>query len=289
MGELEKGRIQTREDVLNCLTEAGFEIARITPKNISIKTDGQNLGLKGAIYEQSFELDRAIEEIQRAKGLGGKERALGGDHQARAELEKAVERRHAEFSKRFGGSKTSHTQRFEKSLSSAVLDNRRDRSIFDIGIGVSSQRGNEPIHGYAGMEAVGRTLQGTKQRDDVGKLHFDRQQHQELYQDRPSIQRSGIRRRSRLPNYQVREKVNDTDREAFERRIRQVSESAKRAYEHIKRTLEHVRERERSLEELARKVFRKIEIKLHKQVLEKQKEAEEKQKRKLSRGRGLGM
>lgn len=23
-GELEKGRIQTREDVLNCLTEAGF-------------------------------------------------------------------------------------------------------------------------------------------------------------------------------------------------------------------------------------------------------------------------
>lgn len=29
-GELEKGRIQTREDVLNCLTEAGFEIARVT-------------------------------------------------------------------------------------------------------------------------------------------------------------------------------------------------------------------------------------------------------------------
>ncbi|MBI0066727.1 relaxase/mobilization nuclease domain-containing protein [Commensalibacter sp. M0134] len=27
-GELEKGRVQTREDVLNCLTEAGFEIAR---------------------------------------------------------------------------------------------------------------------------------------------------------------------------------------------------------------------------------------------------------------------
>lgn len=29
-GEMEKGRVQTREDVLNCLTEAGFEIARVT-------------------------------------------------------------------------------------------------------------------------------------------------------------------------------------------------------------------------------------------------------------------
>jgi len=35
-GELEKGRIQTREDVINCLTEAGFEIARVTPKNINL-------------------------------------------------------------------------------------------------------------------------------------------------------------------------------------------------------------------------------------------------------------
>ena len=79
-GELENGRIQTREDVLNCLTEAGFEIARVTPKNISIKTDGQNLRLKGAIYEQSFELNRAIEEIQRAKGLGSEAKAIGGNH-----------------------------------------------------------------------------------------------------------------------------------------------------------------------------------------------------------------
>ena len=79
-GELEKGRIQTREDVLNCLTEAGFEIARVTTKNISIKTDGQNLRLKGAIYEQSFELNRAIEEIQRAKGLGSEAKAIGSNH-----------------------------------------------------------------------------------------------------------------------------------------------------------------------------------------------------------------
>lgn len=32
-----------------CLAEVGFEIVRIIPKNISIKSDGRNLRLKGAI------------------------------------------------------------------------------------------------------------------------------------------------------------------------------------------------------------------------------------------------
>jgi len=288
-GELEKGRIQTREDVLNCLTEAGFEIARVTPKNISIKTDGQNLRLKGAIYEQSFELNRAIEEIQRAKGLGSEATAIGGNHQARAELEKAVDRRHAEFSRRFGTSKTSHTERLNQTLQGAVLDHRRDRRSADIGVGLSSERSDEPIHGYAGVEAVGSSLQGKQQGADVGELQFGGQDKQDLYSGRSSIQQSSIRRQSRLPNYQAREKLNDTDRETFERRIRQVGEATKRAYEHIKRTIEQVRAGKPTVEELARKVFRRIELKLQKQALEKQKEAEVKQQRKLSRGGGMGL
>lgn len=229
-GELEKGRIQTREDVLNCLTEAGFEIARVTPKNISIKTDGRNLRLKGAIYEQSFELNRAIEEIQRVKGFGS-------NHQAGTELAKAVDRRHAEFSKRFGASKTSHSERLDQALQGAVLDHNRGWSGFDSGVVLSHQRSDKPIYGYAGVEAVGSPLQGKQQGADVGELHNEKQRNVNLHQGRSSIQRSSIRRRSRLPNYQAREKLNDTDREIFEGRIRQVGEATKRAYEHIKRTI----------------------------------------------------
>jgi len=283
-GELEKGRIQTREDVINCLTEAGFEIARVTPKNISIKTDGQNLRLKGAIYEQSFELNRAIEEIQRAKGLGSETAAFGGNHKARAELAKAVERRHAEFSRRFGASKTSHSERLNQALQGAVLDIGRDRRSADSRIDLSNQRSDQPIHGYEGMEAVSSPLQAKQQGDAVGKLHNEQQCNTALYQGRSSIQGSGIRRRSRLPNYQVRKKLNDTDRETFEGRIRQVGEATKRAYEHIKRTIEQVRAGKPTVEELARKVFRRIEVKL-----QKQKEAEAKQQRKLSRDRGFRM
>lgn len=283
-GKLEKGRIQTRQDVLNCLTEAGFEIARVTPKNISIKTDGQNLRLKGAIYEQSFELNRAIEEIQRAKGLGSQAKAIGGNHQARTELAKAVDRRHAEFSKRFGTSKTSHTERLNQALQGAVLDHRRDRRSADIGIDLSNQRSDEPIHGYAGVEAVDSSLQGKQQGVDVGELHNGKQRNANLYQNRSSIQQSSIRRQSRLPNYQAREKLNDTDRETFERRIRQVGEATKRAYERIKQTIEQVRAGKPTVEELARKVFRRIEVKL-----QKQKEEDAKQQRKISKDIGMSL
>jgi len=288
-GELEKGRIQTREDVLNCLTEAGFEIARVTTKNISIKTDGQNLRLKGAIYEQSFELNRAIEEIQRAKGLGSQVTAIGGNHQAGTELAKAVDRRHAEFSKRFGASKTSHSERLDQALQGAVLDHNRGWSGFDSGVVLSHQRSDKPIYGYAGVEAVGSPLQGKQQGADVGELHNEKQRNVNLHQGRSSIQQSSIRRRSRLPNYQAREKLNDTDREIFEGRIRQVGEATKRAYEHIKRTFEQVRAGKPTVEELARKVFRRIGVKLQRQALEKRKEAEAKQQRKLARDRGMGL
>jgi len=167
------------------------------------------------------------------------------------------------------------------------LDHRRDRRSADIGVGLSSERSYKPIHGYAGMEAVGSSLQGKQQGTDVGELQFGGQDKQDLYSGRSSIQQSSIWRQSRLPNYQAREKLNDTDRETFERRIRQVGEATKRAYEHIKRTIEQVRAGKPTVEELARKVFRRIEVKLQKQAIEKQKEAETKQQRKLSRGRGM--
>jgi len=285
-GELVKGRIQTREDVLNYLTEAGFEIARVTPKNISIKTDGQNLRLKGAIYEQSFELNRAIEEIQRAKRLGSKEKAIGGDHTARAELEKAVERRHAEFSKRFGKAKTSHTQRLDQTLQGAVLDSDRGRSSADIGIDISDKGGNASIQRYAGMEAVGRTLQNQQSEYQTIKMRTKQSNRQIVRSNRPQIQRPNLGRK--LQGFNSESGLNDTNREDFERRIRQIIETARRSYERIKQAFEQARERERTIEELARKVFRRIEIKLQKQALEKQKQAEIKPQKKLSRDRGMG-
>jgi hypothetical protein len=47
----ESGNIKSRDDVIKTLEGAGFEIARTTPKSISIKDPdgGQNIRLKGKI------------------------------------------------------------------------------------------------------------------------------------------------------------------------------------------------------------------------------------------------
>ncbi|MBH9970702.1 hypothetical protein H3R31_08780, partial [Commensalibacter sp. M0266] len=56
-----------------------------------------------------------------------------------------------------------------------------------------------------------------------------------------------------------------------------------------KRTVGQVRAGKPTVEELARKVSRCIEVKLQRQALEKRKEAEAKQQRKLARDRGMGL
>lgn len=110
------GAINDRSDVLRALEGAGFEIARVTPKNISIKTDGQNLRLKGAFYEQSFRRGETIrEEIERASSDYQRER--GERYKtARERLNQAITRREREFKKRYPNRASEISRKIEKDL-----------------------------------------------------------------------------------------------------------------------------------------------------------------------------
>lgn len=74
------GRVKNRGDITAALKNAGFEIARQTPKSISIKNPqgGQNIRLKGAIYDSSFrastELRGELEAASRAYQAGREKR-----------------------------------------------------------------------------------------------------------------------------------------------------------------------------------------------------------------------
>lgn len=74
------GLVKNRDDITAALKNAGFEIARKTPKSISIKSPqgGQNIRLKGAIYESSFrastELGIELEAANRAYKAGREQR-----------------------------------------------------------------------------------------------------------------------------------------------------------------------------------------------------------------------
>ena len=62
-----QGRINDRQDIINALESSGFEIARVTDKSISIKTEGQNLRLKGAFYEKDFRIGDSLSETIRER------------------------------------------------------------------------------------------------------------------------------------------------------------------------------------------------------------------------------
>ncbi len=72
--------VQNRSEVIAALSEAGFEIARQTKSNISIKDPegGRNLRLKGAIYDENFrggqELRAAREDAERGYREGRNQR-----------------------------------------------------------------------------------------------------------------------------------------------------------------------------------------------------------------------
>ena len=74
------GLVKNRDDIIAALQNAGFEIARQTPKSISIKSPqgGQNIRLKGAIYESSFragaDLRVELEAANRAYQAGREQR-----------------------------------------------------------------------------------------------------------------------------------------------------------------------------------------------------------------------
>lgn len=98
-----QGLIKSREDVINTLQKAGFEIGRQTKTSISIKDPdgGRNIRLKGALYEQDFrlsqDLQRDIKERSREYQNAGTERLA----EARNRYSTGIERKFQFLEKRY--------------------------------------------------------------------------------------------------------------------------------------------------------------------------------------------
>ena len=123
------GHINDRQDVINALERAGFEIARITPKNLSIKTDGQNLRLKGAFYEQDFrfsnDLSADITERAREHRRDSAERY----QTARAKLDTAVTARREQFSRKYPNRAGEIDKKYRENVSLADPNRLDDISL----------------------------------------------------------------------------------------------------------------------------------------------------------------
>ena len=130
----ESGRIQNREDVIKTLESAGFEIARTTPKTISIKDPdgGKNIRLKGMIYEQDFRFGKELRaDIERASE---RYRASRGDRvqEARATLDRLVERKRESNEQRYPRAEQTPIADYVKNLEHRS-HSHRDSPFTDVG------------------------------------------------------------------------------------------------------------------------------------------------------------
>lgn len=130
----ERGELKNRDDVVKTLENAGFEIARTTKKSISIKNPegGQNIRLKGAIYEQDFRFGKELRaDIERASE---RYRASRSDRvqEARATLERLVTRKRESNELRYPRAEQTVTPDYVKNLEHR--SHSRDYSPFaDVG------------------------------------------------------------------------------------------------------------------------------------------------------------
>ena len=130
----ERGDLKNRDDVIKTLEGAGFEIARTTKKSISIKDPdgGQNIRLKGAIYEQDFRFGKELRaDIERASE---RYRASRGDRvqEARTTLDRLVERKRESNEQRYPRAEQTPIADYVKNLEHRS-HSHRDSPFTDVG------------------------------------------------------------------------------------------------------------------------------------------------------------
>lgn len=141
----ERGDLKNRDDVIKTLEGAGFEIARTTKKSISIKDPdgGQNIRLKGAIYEQDFRFGKELRaDIEQASE---RYRASRGDRvqEARATLDRLVERKRASNEIRYPRAEQTPIADYVKNLEHRS-HSHRDSAFTDVGHPNLSEQENSP-------------------------------------------------------------------------------------------------------------------------------------------------
>ena len=130
----ERGELKNRDDVVQTLENAGFEIARTTKKSISIKNPegGQNIRLKGAIYEQDFRFGKELRaDIERASEAYRADRS-NRIQESRATLNRLTERKRESNQLRYPRTEQAVTASYVKNLEHR--SHSRDYSPFaDVG------------------------------------------------------------------------------------------------------------------------------------------------------------
>lgn len=279
-GLIKSGNIKNRDDIIRALESSGIEIARITPKNISIKTEGQNLRLKGAFYEQDFKFseDLSRDLTERAREY---ERSRPERYQtARERLDRAITARQQEFSRKYPNRAIEINQENGKYVSvthdnSVIIasDNLPSRSL-------SRMAGEQKLPRNERVESISGALPNPIKQYKTNQLHDEGQFKTNVRTDRPQLQRNVMGRQLQDNTGKI---DNDSNNRAFRESIERIIATARKYSQSIIEKVGRIGTRERLNQETEQrnqqrisdikstnKIFA-IELNLKKQAVKKEK------------------
>jgi len=174
---MDAGKIKNRDDIKNILKEQGFDIARETPKSISISDPegGRNIRLKGHIYEQDFRF---------SEKLRGEITAASDRYEA--DIKERVQQARSVYRKGVEIKRTENERRYPRTESASKMLNIKDMVL-------DSSHVNQPSFGELGRALLSR---------EPNKKEFGGHQRTESKDERiRKIQRQSDHvRRSELPS-----------------------------------------------------------------------------------------
>lgn len=236
MALAQSGHIKDRNDVIDVLEKNGFEIARKTKNNISIKTDGQNLRLKGAFYEQDFRFSKSFSTDIRNRSTEYKRNSQERYQTARERLNRATRKREQEYRKKYQRRAEQANQKNYTDVS-FTDDYSYQFPGTDPNCDVSANvHGRQRVSEHDGLETISSNIQRAIKQNQNSEMHTQRQNESALRRNEQRV--STTKMGKQFHDNQNGIKQNDTDNTTFRKRIERVIETAR---EHARTIIEKVR------------------------------------------------
>ena len=255
--QISNGNIQNRQDVVNTLENAGFEITRQTERSISIKNpDGKrNIRLEGVIYENR-QFDKQFAEEHSRAGQDYQRTSRERYETALGKLHSLVESKQRRNQERFEIKPTDHQRPTTEHQKRFAFEYSHGRSFGRTDYAISRSSRNKPMVGLSdqGQEAgisrdQSRTRPIATRKADFEIGGISREQGQEdLFHRSQEQQKSGsIREHQRPESNENREIGNQHDQRLYESLQRHL-ELVRDAIERAKRNKSKTDRADRSLE-----------------------------------------
>lgn len=136
------GEVRTRQDVTEALTVAGFDVVRTTKSSISIANPegGQNIRLKGALYEQSFNAGEGLRAEIESAAAGYRADAENRIQRARGVCQRGTELKREENQRRYSGPRDGYDRGHAVEQRERVAHGRADVADHHNGVGADHRQ-----------------------------------------------------------------------------------------------------------------------------------------------------